>query len=58
MDKLLEQKETIESPKKILMNGPGIKDVSKDMEEKHLNLIANRARDIERKNKKMKSRSR
>lgn len=55
MDKILEQKEDPASPKKISMNGPGIKEVSKDMEAKHLDLIANRARDIERKNKKMKS---
>jgi hypothetical protein len=55
VDKILEQKEDPGSPKKIPMNGPGIKEVSKDIEAKHLNLIANRARDIERKTKKMKS---
>jgi len=36
--------------------GPVVKELSKTLAEKHITMIANRARNVERKNKKMKSR--
>lgn len=43
------------SPMKIPMNGPGIKEPSKELVGTHLEMISNRTRNIQRKNKKMKS---
>lgn len=46
-----------DSPAKV-PGGPMVKELSKTLANKHITMIANRARDVERKNKKMKSRKR
>lgn len=47
-------KEEVPSPVK-LPGGPVVKELSKTLAEKHIAIIANRERNVERKNKKMKS---
>jgi hypothetical protein len=55
LDKIEEKEADPGSPQKIPMDGPSLKELSKDLADKQLMLVANRARDVERKNKKMKS---
>jgi hypothetical protein len=49
----VEEPESPEKPK--APGGPVVKELSKTLAEKHISIIANRARNVERKHKKMKS---
>lgn len=55
MDQVMKKAEDPGSPNKIKIDGPGSKEYNKGQTSKNLTAIANRARNVERKHKKMKS---
>lgn len=56
MDVILSKAEELESPQKMPVEPVKINITARESSENHLNMIANRAKNVQRKNKKMKSR--